>query len=985
MTAAPVQPAADPGQWSRLSQQLDVLLDLPAGERAAWLDALRTDDAEAAETLSRLLAQADSTGVGRFLEGQVLDAAAPTLAGQQLGAYTLTAPLGQGGGGTVWRARRHDGRYSGEVAVKLLHLSLLGRAAAERFQREGEILARLTHPHIARLLDAGVAIGGQPYLVLELVEGEPIDDYCRKRHLDVPARLALFDGVLAAVTHAHQHLVIHRDIKPANILVTPEATVKLLDFGIAKLAEPDTHSAEATQLTRDAGRVLTPRHAAPEQLRGDTVTTTTDVYSLGLLLYQLLAERLPERPATAAIDYSPPPPSRLAVEPARQRALRGDLDTIVLRAMKPVAAERYPSVSAMHDDLTRYRDGRTVLARPDSWAYRARKFVLRHKAGTAIAAAVVLALVGGAYAQVAVLFALAAGAAAALWQAAAARREAAAARAAQARAEEVKQFIASIFTEAKPRDGAGGVVTAADLLASATDRIEAELGTNPAVAGELGVLVAQSCSRLGELGIGECAAQAAWPRCAQAFGPQHPITLQARYWIAEAANNDGRHEVAFEATTALVADLRNALPAQASLMLSALCELSFAQAKFERRSESFAAVKEAVAVGEQHLGPLHDETLGALGLLSNTHMHFGEHEHALTVGEIAVQRARQAFGAQRPHTGLVSPERWYAAALIKRGRPADAEPHARQVVVDQRLLDGGMSLRVVQAMTVHSQALSALGRIGAAVELSRQVVDEHARLFPGDHRDNAIFAERLALQLVPTRRAGDIEAWLAREAAIWAAVNSETEPSRLRRERVLATVAAWRSDEAAVLAGVDLIRANPGLSMAFERASAERVWAAHCRWQARPGDAASAAQQANEAMKSDVFIDADRAGACTELALAWLDAGDQLAASGAVRDALQLFELAQIEPSLLRADHDVALGRLHLLDGDEAAAAQVLARAERHWHAENPGSIWHAEAAHWLARALRTAGNSADADALDSWVRGVLAVAPLPSMRLLVS
>ncbi len=979
-----MQPAADPGQWSRLSQQLDVLLDLPVGERAAWLDALRAADAPAAESLARLLAQADSTGVGRFLDGQALDAAAPTLAGQQLGAYTLTAPLGQGGGGTVWRARRHDGRYSGEVAVKLLHLSLLGRAAAERFQREGEILARLTHPHIARLLDAGVAIGGQPYLVLELVEGEPIDDYCRKRHLDVPARLALFDGVLAAVTHAHQHLVIHRDIKPANILVTPEGAVKLLDFGIAKLAEPDTHAAEATQLTRDAGRVLTPRYAAPEQLRGDTITTATDVYGLGLLLYQLLAERLPERPAGAAIDYSPPPPSRSAVEPARQRALRGDLDTIVLRALKPAPTERYPSVSALHDDLIRCRDGRTVLARPDSWAYRTRKFVLRHKAGTAIIAAVALALLGGAYAQVAVLVALACGAAAALWQAATARREANAARAAQARAEEVKQFIASIFTEAKPRDGAGGVVSAADLLASATDRIEVELGTNPAVAGELGVLVAQSCSRLGELGIGERAAQAAWPRCVQAFGPQHPITLQARYWIAEAANNDGRHEAAFEATSALVADLRNVLPAQASLLLSSLCELSFALAKFERRQESFAAVNEAVAVGEQHLGLLHDETLGALGLLSNTHMHFGEHDHALTVGEITVQRARQAFGAQRPHTGLVSPERWYAAALIKRGRPADAEPLARQVVADQQLLDGGMSLRVVQAMTVHSQALAALGRTRAAVELSRQVVDEHARLFPGDHRDNAIFAERLALQLMATRRAGDIEAWLEREVAIWGAMKAESEQSRLRRVRVLATMGAWRGDGTAVLAGVDTIRASSGPALAFERANAERVWAAHCRWQARPRDAASAAQLAIDAMQSDGFIDADRVAAHTELALACLDDGDPVAASAAIREAQQMFERMQVEPSLVRADHDVAQARLYLLDGDAAAAVTVLARAVQHWDAENPGSLWHAEAAHWLARSLRTLGKCTDADALETWAHPVLVAAPLPSMRLLV-
>jgi serine/threonine-protein kinase len=703
------------------------------------------------------------------------------------------------------------------------------------------------------------------------------------------------------------------------------------------------------------------------------------------LLYQLLAERLPERPADHAGDFTPPPPSRASAGAALQRVLRGDLDTIVLRAIKPAVAERYPTVSAMQDDIRRYLDGRTVLARPDSWAYRTRKFVLRHKAGTAIVAAVALALLGGAYAQVAVLVALAVGAAAALWQAAAARREAAAARAAQQRAEEVKQFIVSIFTEAKPRDGAGGVVTAADLLRSATERIEAELAANPAVAGELGVLVAQSCSHLGELGIGERAAQAAWPRCVQTFGPRHPITLQARYCIVEAANNDGRYAEALAAGTALAADLRHDLPAQASQLVSALSEVSFAQAKFERRPESFAALNEAVAVAEQHLGPLHEQTLDALGFLSNTHTHFGERAQALEVGEQAMRRARQAFGAQRPHTRLVGPERWYATALVARGRPAEAEPLARQVVADQRLLDGGMSLRVVQAMTVHSQALAALGRTREAVALSLQVVEEHERLIPGDHRDNAIFAERVALQLLPTRRAGEIEHGLARSAAIHAAVGDEPEASQRRRARLRATVGTWRGDEPAGLAELLALPTNASTMLAHQRVLAEHAWAAHWRWQGCPLDAVKAAQRAADGAQVDAFTDGERALIHTELALAWLDAGDVPQASASTQQALGLFESGQVEHSLARADHDLAQGRLHLLGGDAQAAGQALARAEQHWQAENPGSVWHAEVMHWLALALRAQGGAAEADLLGHRAQPVLAAATLPALRALVA
>lgn len=393
--------------WARLSPLLDELLDLPEPQRLARLDAIRTDNPELGEELAALLTDSQSAQVKGFLAKPLVNSVdqAPesTLAGQRLGAYVLESPLGQGGTGSVWRARREDGRFTGAVAIKLLHLSLVGRAGAERFKREGDILARLTHPNIAHLLDAGVTPGGQPYLVIELVEGERIDRYCDLNRLDVNARLALFDKVLSAVAHAHTHLVIHRDIKPGNILVTADGTVKLLDFGIAKLLEGEATAGEATELTRDGGRVLTPEYAAPEQLRGEAITTATDVYALGVLLYQLLSGRHPTAPASgtsaevvrATLEMDAQVLSRAATTPELRRLLRGDLDHITAQALRKLPSERYSTVAAFAEDLRRHRANEPVSARADSLGYRARKFVRRHRGGVAASALTLLAVVGG--------------------------------------------------------------------------------------------------------------------------------------------------------------------------------------------------------------------------------------------------------------------------------------------------------------------------------------------------------------------------------------------------------------------------------------------------------------------------------------------------------------------------------------------------------------------------------------------------------------
>jgi serine/threonine-protein kinase len=408
--------------WKRLSPLLDELLELDAPARQARVDAMRAQDGVLADELQALLDEGAQADAENFLSGDALGAAAlPSLEGTRVGPYAIDTLLGQGGSGSVWRAHRADGRYHGQVAIKLLHLSLLGRAGTLRFEREGAILARLAHPNIARLLDAGVTSAGQPYLVLDLVDGERIDRWCDARRLGVERRLALFDDVLAAVAHAHSHLVVHRDLKPTNILVGADGRVKLLDFGIAKLLEEGAEGATVTAATQ---RALTPQYAAPEQLQGAPVTTATDIYALGVLLYQLLAGRHPtgggDTTSSAALiratlDSDPVPlgnavtasGSRPAGElaavaaargttPARLRKeLRGDLENIVARMLRKAPAQRYQTVAELADDLHRYSTFQPVSARPDSRAYRFGKFVHRHRSMVAAGLLVALSAAAG--------------------------------------------------------------------------------------------------------------------------------------------------------------------------------------------------------------------------------------------------------------------------------------------------------------------------------------------------------------------------------------------------------------------------------------------------------------------------------------------------------------------------------------------------------------------------------------------------------------
>ena len=432
---------------ARLSSLLDDALEVAPSDREAWLAAsLGGDLKRLGPTLRKLLAKEASQETGGLIDRLPVftvaaeAAAAPVFrTGDAVGPYRLQRELGRGGMGEVWLAQRSDGHLKRAVALKLPMLSARRSVLVQRFARERDILGSLAHPHIARLYDAGLADDGQPYLALEYVEGKPITAYCDEAKLDARARVALLRQVMDAVQYAHANLVIHRDLKPSNVLVTAEGQAMLLDFGIAKLLQEEHSEVGATELTHLGGRALTPHYAAPEQLTGAPISIATDVYALGLLLYEALAGQRPFIADTraalehAALNEVPPKPSQhkpgvLARLPHGPRA---DLDTIVLKALKKVPAERYATVNAMADDLQRWQRGEPVLAQPDRLSYRLAKFVSRHRAPVALGTTAVLALI--------VASALA------LWQAAVATQEAERARQEATRALAVQGFLTELF------------------------------------------------------------------------------------------------------------------------------------------------------------------------------------------------------------------------------------------------------------------------------------------------------------------------------------------------------------------------------------------------------------------------------------------------------------------------------------------------------------------------------------------------------------
>lgn len=473
-TEVPSDPAAR-AAWERLDAALDELLALPREQREAAVLRLAAGDASMASELRALLAGVD---VGDSLldhpASEMLAVAAPRVtglaAGTRLGAWCIEELIGRGGMGQVYRGRRADGQFDQAVAIKVARIDSDG--ARLRFPLERQIVARLDHPGIARLIDGGIADGGQPYMVMELVHGLPIIQWCEGRHATLEQRLDLFEAVCEAASYAHRHLVIHRDIKPSNVLVTDDGHAKLLDFGIARML--DATSTGCTDVV-----LLTPAYASPEQLGGEPLSTATDVYALGLLLHELLtgigAQKVGHLPMAAAIhtvmNSEPRAPSAVAREathsPVPASLLEGDLDAIVAKALRKEPGQRYPTVDALLEDLGRHRRHLPVQARSGRWSYRAGRALRRHRVAAVAGAVVALSVVVGTGAVA--------------WQARVARQEA-------ARAVAVKNFLLQMLTGEDPGLANGrppSEVTVLQLLDEASERVAHGLDDQPSVKLEL--------------------------------------------------------------------------------------------------------------------------------------------------------------------------------------------------------------------------------------------------------------------------------------------------------------------------------------------------------------------------------------------------------------------------------------------------------------------------------------------------------------------
>jgi serine/threonine-protein kinase len=882
----------DSATWQRLAPLVDQALELSGAERGAFLERLRIEDPGLGDAVEAFLAsEAKSRG---FLDVPVDARAAALLEvigeddrswdavqleGSAVGPYRLVRELGRGGMGTVFLAERGDGGFEQRVAVKLVKRGMDTDEILARFQRERQILARLEHPHVARLLDGGVSAGGQPYFAMEFVDGTPLTRYCDARRLSIEARLRLLLQICDAVEYAHRSLVVHRDIKPSNVLVTAEGQAKLLDFGIAKVLDSAAADGSPTVTRRD-DRAVTPQYAAPELLLGEPVTTATDVYSLGVVLYELLCGRLPRRlrsvslaeietalrreaePASAAVRRAEPPEPDgsssaataeeiaeargLAVERLARR-LRGDLDNVAAKALSREPTRRYGSVAAFAEDLRRHLEGRPVSARRVTLAYRATRFVGRHRWAVSGAALLVASLVAGLSGT--------------LWQARRAVNQA-------NRADEVKRFTLSLFEVADPDAAQGKEITARQLLDRGAQRIDAELAGQPEIQAEMLLVVGNIYHRLGmdreslplferalqvrkrapggdELGVAEAELavggagllardldkagaflDAALEKRRRLRGNDHPETAFACSLLGqlrfERADLEGAQALLDEAVRvqrrhapATSADLATTLTVLGRVHQT-LGELDLAEPLYrealevrrrlhgDQHSAVAAAVfnvatvlqekgdipgsevlyREVLSVHRRLLGPNHDMVANVLNNLATALIVKGQYREAERLLGEALDIRRQLHGADSPH--LASGLHNLARALRPQGRLVEAESKSRQAVALAAGVFGDGHPDVATMRVELARTLSEKGEWVEAGALTRRALETYRGQLPPDHPRIAEALVTLARLLLAGRRAGEAEA-LLREA------------TRIRRARFGA--GDWRTGEARVELG----------------------------------------------------------------------------------------------------------------------------------------------------------------------------------------
>jgi serine/threonine-protein kinase len=763
----------DARQWQRVEELLDAALTLDPSRWPAMLDETCSGDPELRAEVEALLAKLPEAA--GFLSTPPAAAAAALLdatsgsftdpfVGRRFGPYVIDREIGRGGMSRVFLASRADGEFEQQVAIKLLRPGLDSALDLERLRAERQILAKLNHANIARLLDGGVTDEGLPYLVLEYVDGIPIDGYCRDHALSVAARLDLFATVAEATQYAHRNLVVHRDLKPSNIFVTTDRTVKLLDFGLAKLLEP-TQRGEA-RLTMTGQRWMTPEYAAPEQIRGEPITTVTDVYQLGVVLYELLTGRLPfplrdrnfHELEEAVLRTEPPPPS--SVDEA-SRSLRGDLDAIVLKALRKEPDRRYASAAAIADDLQRFRDGRPVLARPDDRAYRVRKFVARHRVGVATTAAMLVLI-----------------AAAAVREASLRARAETEARKSKA----VENYLVSVFDVADPfapPNLRSGDVTARALLDRGAARLDSILVGQAQDQAELRVVFGRVYANLGVYDQAASQLRRALADRRAMHGPRHPevaaamdelgLTLiqQNKLDEAESVLRDavaqrreflGTRDTLTAASLEHLADIlrvqyklseaeplyREGLAIRGAVLgprdvavaqnLSNLGVLLFVKGAYD---EAEPVYREALSIQEEKLGKDHPRTAQTIQNLAQVQQFRGKLDESEALYRRALEAKRKSLGNLHPSV-TISLNNLGAMLGRERGKWEEAEPLIREALALDRQMFGGNHANVAAGLDNLGAALREQGKFGEAERANREALAVNRAVFGPNHTTVAL-------------------------------------------------------------------------------------------------------------------------------------------------------------------------------------------------------------------------------------------------------
>jgi serine/threonine-protein kinase len=647
--------------WHRADAIFRQAIQTPAAERDAYIrDSCLGDEALRRYVEELLAADAQSDERLRVAIGDSADELAAGAAsgwnGRMLGAYRIEGRIAAGGMGVVFRARRSDAQFERRVAIKLLSSPLASEEARRRFRAERQILANLNHPNIAQLLDGGTTDEGVPYLVMDLIEGVAIDEYCDGARLTIEERLRLFLKVCAAVQYAHQHLIVHRDLKPSNILVTADGTPKLLDFGIAKLLGPE---GGAVTLTAQDSRLLTPRHASPEQVRGASITTASDIYSLGVLLYELLCGCFPYRfTSTAPLELEraicntepliPSSALRGSDESLRSpgasletiaghrrlspqvlyRRLRGDLDNIVLLAMRKEPQERYATVRELADDIERHLDKQPITARAATWRYRTRKFLQRHAWGAVAAASVTVTIAAlvGFY----------------TWRLAAERDRLAQER---ATAEQVSRFLVGLFEEANPTR-ARPDVTAREVLEKSATEIERLRAEQPMVASRLMISMGRAYAGLAMYERARDLLSDALDIRHVALGPEHLDVAEAMHYLGVTQAELRDHKEALGTLGEALRIREAVLGPEALPVAETLFRIGFVQMRLGDYQAMGDALRRAVPIYERELGPDSPITAEVIGMFGTYHYLVAERERARELLLQALAIRERAFGAE---------------------------------------------------------------------------------------------------------------------------------------------------------------------------------------------------------------------------------------------------------------------------------------------------------------------------------------------------